>query len=491
MSLGCSICLILLLAACGGGGGSSAPAPIAPGILSSITISPPSLYLEATKSYTGLKAIGNYTGGTTADLTSQVVWSSASSAVASWTLGASGVVVTAASSPPATTTITAAFNGLIGSGTVNIVTGPSTSLHFARGDHTATLLSDGSVLVVGGYGIGGGALDSAELYQDATTGAPGTPGTWTVITSGLSAGRGDHTATLLANPTCLLSHTCKVLVAAGSDGLNDVVTAELYDPVSRTWSITGKMITPRTYHTATLLTDGKVLMVGGSNNNSIPPTISNAEIYDPSTGLWTATASMTTPRYSHTATLLNNGRVLVAGGFNGFVLNTAEIYDPATGSWTLTGSLGNSRYSHTATLLSNGNVLVAGGVDAANTYDQTSAEIYDSAIGSWTPTGALVTARHNHTATLITSGTNNLGKVLVIGGANELLIGGLKVIDLSIPSAEWYGGSTWTQSAVTGRVIHTATELTTGINVGKVLVVGGNATISGTTTVLSSVELLN
>lgn len=481
--------MLLLLAACGGGGGSTS-APIPPGILGSITITPPSLYLEATKSYSGLKATGNYTDGTTADLTSQVVWSSSSSAIASVTLAASGVSVTAASSPPATTTISAVFKGLTGSAMVDIVTGASPNLHFARGDHTATLLQDGTVLVVGGYTsphtTPTGALDSAELYRDTTIGPAGTLGTWTVIPGSLSTGRGDHTATLLQNG--------KVLVVGGVDAAgHDVASAELYDPVKGTWSATGNLITPRTYHTATLLTNGKVLIAGGVNQALGQP--ATAEIYDPSTGLFSATGSLITKRQQHTATLLSDGSVLVVGGYyndvagNAIVNASAEIYHPTgiyAGMWTPTGSLSTTpRLAHTATLLSDGTVLVAGGENLVSILlgftDLATAEIY--AGGTWTSVGSLNTARHNHTATLITTSTDpQYGKVLVIGGASAAYS--------STPYIEWYDpiARTWSQQSATGRVIHTATELNAGINKGKVLAVGGNDNAGA---VLSSAELLN
>src|SRR6266550_3634306 len=126
-----------------------------------------------------------------------------------------------------------------------------------------------------------------------------------------------------------------------------------------TFDNTGSLNTARDNHTATLLPNGKVLVAGGAGN--ISNFLNSAELYDPASGSWTATGSLNTARYSHTATLLPNGKVLVAGGFNGSFLTSAELYDPASGSWTATGSLNTGRDFHTATLLPNGKVLVAGG----------------------------------------------------------------------------------------------------------------------------------
>ena len=111
-------------------------------------------------------------------------------------------------------------------------------------------------------------------------------------------------------------------------------------------------------HTATLLPNGQVLVAGGFNDDGV---LASAELYDPATGLWTATGSMATPRVDHTATLLPNGKVLVAGGEGRRPFASAELYDPATGLWTATGSMAPSATDHTATLLPNGQVLVAGG----------------------------------------------------------------------------------------------------------------------------------
>src|SRR5438132_7878851 len=128
-----------------------------------------------------------------------------------------------------------------------------------------------------------------------------------------------------------------------------------------TWTSTGSLNTARYLHTATLLPNGMVLIAGGSDSNfSVSP---SAELYDTASGTWTVTGSLNSARMLHTATLLPNGKVLVAGGIGQTALASAELYDPATGAWTFTGSLNTARERHTATLLSNGMVLVAGGVD--------------------------------------------------------------------------------------------------------------------------------
>jgi WD40 repeat protein len=167
-----------------------------------------------------------------------------------------------------------------------------------------------------------------------------------------------------------------------------------------TWSATGSMASARQHHTATLLPNGKVLVAGGNDSTG-------AELYDLASGTWSATGSMASARQHLTATLLRNGKVLVAGG-------SSWIYDPDTGIWTAAGSIsGFPEYGHTATLLPDGKVLVVGGyVGGFGTSN--SAELYDPATGAWAATGSMAISRQYHTATLLPD-----GKVLVAGGIDN------------------------------------------------------------------------
>ena len=236
----------------------------------------------------------------------------------------------------------------------------------------------------------------AELYDPDI-------GVW-MYTASMTDSRASPTATLLPNG--------QVLVAGGFGyGRNtsgDLASAELYDPTTGLWAYTGSMAIGRDSHTATLLANGKVLIAGGYNGFT---TLNSAELYDPTTGLWAYTGSMRTTRSGYSATLLPNGQVLVAGGDddNGDTFASAELYNPATGVWSPTGSMGSPRGGHTATLLANGQVLVVGGYNGLTTLN--SAELYDPATGTWSPTGSLGFARSDDTATLLAN-----GKVLIAGG---------------------------------------------------------------------------
>lgn len=271
------------------------------------------------------------------------------------------------------------------------------SMFAGRQFDTATLLLNGTVLVAGGYDTNNTDLSSAEVYDPPK-------GLWT-LTGSMATARQSPIGALLTNGMAL--------VAGGYNagfGLPNLSSTELYDPATGLWTTTGSLNVPRNgSSTLTLLSNGKLLITGGSGPGFNP----NPELYDPATGLWTFTGSMNFARSVGTATLLTNGMVLVAGGYNDAhtFFATAELYDPTTGLWSLTGSMATAREGHTATLLPNGNVLVAGGFDAGALL--ASAELYDPSTGTWTPTGSMITARYLPTATLLQN-----GKLLVAGGSD-------------------------------------------------------------------------
>jgi hypothetical protein len=268
----------------------------------------------------------------------------------------------------------------------------------ARGSHTGTLLPDGKVLISGGgpSSWDGGDptfLVAAELYD---------PGTGTFKATGpMSTPRESHTATLLSDGRVLI-------VGGEDRVDHAVATAEIYDPKTGSFSPTGSMATARAFHTATLLSDGRVLIVGGNAGTWSYGGLflASAETYNPKTGTFSPTGSMATSRAWHTATRLADGRVLVSGGENLRTdLTTAEIYTPKTGKFSPTGSMTAGRVYHAAALLSDGRVLVAGGgSDYSGGKFLASAELYDPKTGTWTATGSMADQRNLLTATLLTDG---------------------------------------------------------------------------------------
>jgi hypothetical protein len=297
--------------------------------------------------------------------------------------------------------------------------------------------------------------------------------TGTGITTGLTVARFNQSATLLGNGL--------VLVAGGdvcTPFCSPLATSELYNPATQTFSATGSLSGPRSSHTATLLKNGMVLIAGGESGFSL----ASAELYDPATGTFTATGNLNVPRHNHTATLLNDGTVLIAGGSSRIGRNPptkvpcAEIYDPAAKSFTLTGCLGTPRDEHTTTLLNNGKVLIAGGKANPPGGYLATAELYDPATRAFTPTGTMGKPSYLHTATLLKD-----GMVLIAGGVDPGNGPG------AIADTELYnpGAGTFVAAGKLQVARYRPTALL--LNTGAVLVAGG-ADEKG---YLSSAELYN
>jgi hypothetical protein len=274
--------------------------------------------------------------------------------------------------------------------------------------HTATLMGDGSVLIAGGESdrpitsLYTPKYPTAEIFNPATA--------QLTATGRLTNARVRHAAVLLLSGRVLLS---------GGGNFDDPsipadASAEIYDPATQAFAVTGPMLTGRFTHTASLLADGRVLVAGGfATLDHTRFASASAELYDPATGNFTATGGMNVARVWHAAVSLDDGRVLVLGGSDGSkTLASAELYDPATGVFTVTGSMGTPRYGHTGTKLRDGRVLVAGGYNGTTAL--ASAEIYDPASAAFEPAASMGAARAFHTASPRGDGT-----VLILGGAHQ------------------------------------------------------------------------
>jgi len=343
---------------------------------------------------------------------------------------------------------------------------PVADLATGRAQHTATLLQTGKVLVAGGVDAHGAATATAELFDPIAN-------RWSAAAP-MSTSRAEHTATLLTDGRVLVvgGFYARDPLALGRGGGETLSRAEIYDPRSNSWTPAPSMAVRRGRHTATLLPDGRVVVLGGiaitSAANWTFTLPGGGEVYDPRTDRWSETAPDVGGRQGHSATLLRDGRVLVVGGSGEMGPEpTARIYDPARDSWSTAWLPAIVRSGHTATLLPDGKVLVLGGLGAPavevaqgpmryQTEPLSSGDMYDPVLNLWIPTLAMTSTRLEHTATLLKDGS-----VLVVGGAYA---------NPGHPETYEVATNHWVQAtAVVNRHRHTATLLPDG----RVLVVGG------------------
>jgi hypothetical protein len=279
---------------------------------------------------------------------------------------------------------------------------------------TLVVLDDGKVLLVGrgntvSTGSDSGIQTSAELFDPVSGGFTSTGPLLEGISSAAAVRLSDG----------------RVLLAGGriyNQSAEPTATAEIYNPASGTFAFTGTMTTPRFNHTATLLDNGKVLIAGGTSSSLTLAPLASAELYDPITGTFAPIAPMSTAHANHTATLLADGRVLIAGGAvlprnsKNSVTAVAEIYDPSTETFSVTGPMLTPREFHSATRLDNGEVLIAGGDDAFDILAST--ELYDPTAGTFSTAATMVSPREQLIAALLGD-----GDVLVAGGLTKFAEG--------------------------------------------------------------------
>lgn len=287
---------------------------------------------------------------------------------------------------------------------------------------TSTLLASGEVLIAGGED----SLSDAEIYS---------PSGLFTVTGDLLTGRRLHTATLLADGRVFIAGG--EAYSAATDTWGTLDTTELFDPLTGIFSAAAPMADARLDHTATLLADGSVLIAGGRVPNPGTFTftfLATSEIYHPDTDDFTSTGPMNSPRSIQTATLLANGKVLIAGGFNDNNSSqaTSELYDPGTQTFTVTGSMHNKRGAHTANRLANGNVLISGGVELTPFLNvHSSADVYQVSTGQFAATSSMTQVRLLHISASLTD-----GRVLVAGGAettNGIMLEGLDSAEIYTP----------------------------------------------------------
>jgi hypothetical protein len=260
----------------------------------------------------------------------------------------------------------------------------------------AYLMNDGRVFVPGSDLVG---TVGPQIWDAVSS-------TWTLLPAHIYGRIGSASVVL---------NDGRVLVTGGQTSLN---TAEIYDPILNQWKLSANtLVVGRYFHRMTKLNDGRVLLTGGCDAYACATAAAQSEVYDPVTDTFTASGSMSIVRTFHTSTLLNDGQVLIAGGYTNTgtgVSRIAEIYDPATGVFTRTGSMTATRSEHTGTLMKDGRVLITGGSTDYGAISRAT-EIFNPTTGKWTKTPNMSAVRYEHSAILLPD-----GKVMVAGGYSIL-----------------------------------------------------------------------
>ncbi|HEY2531401.1 MAG TPA: Ig-like domain-containing protein, partial [Xanthobacteraceae bacterium] len=322
-----AIFITFVLHGCGGGGSS-------PVTLTSIAITPsaPRVPLGLTQQFT---ATGTYSNASTADLTSKAQWTTSASSYA--TIGSTSGLATSVAVGP--TMITATFGSVHGATTLTVTPPIIQAISISPNPALSGIGFSQPFAATGTYSNSSTANVTTMAVWASSVSAVATVNSATGVTTGVALGTANITAS--------------IGTISGSAAISIVSTG---------WFPTGGLLTQRAGHTATLLPSGKILVAGGSDSGgnvaNVAPynAVGSAELYDPTTGSWSATGSLAVPRFNHTATLLQNGKVLVAGGTTGTGsnidinndLSSAEIYDPASGIWISTGSMSTYRTGQTA-----------------------------------------------------------------------------------------------------------------------------------------------
>lgn len=342
----------------------------------------------------------------------------------------------------------------------------STDMLEGRGQHTSTLLSDGRLLVAGGRAEL--SLSSSEIYDPVPNEDPEI-GHWTA-SGQMAEERLDHTAITLGNGL--------VLVVGGDRTGHgryrapaSLTTAELYDPANGSWSSTGSTLHQHGGgHSATLLQNGKVLLAGGlfeelSTSDSARAGSRYSELYDPATGTWAQTGDLSQGRAKHKSVLLEDGNVLLMGS------KSTEMYSVKSGTWSKAKDMPNNHgVQFTATRLHNGSVLVIGGgivttvsgVETSAPAAVTHVDMYEPSSGDWSSVSNLNTAESGHTSTLLPD-----GRVLVVGTVSA------QIYDPASDSWDTAGEMSITRGAPILKGPPDAIHKAVLMNDGTVLITGG------------------